>query len=189
MNKITRFQDIKLFTANGSWECDYRPHEMLNFLDELKKTDKLQMDPDFQRAHVWTVEQQQKYLEFFFRGGKSARVIYINHPGWQDNYKGECVLLDGKQRVEAFRRFYNNEITIFGSYLKDFTDKPDNVMHTLRINVNNLKTRAEVLQWYIDFNSGGTVHTTEEIDKVRNLLEKEEDHEDLRRNNALDLNG
>lgn len=41
------------------------------------------------------------------------------------------------------------------------------------INVNNLKTREEVLQWYIDFNAGGTVHSKEEIDRVKKLLEEE----------------
>jgi len=43
----------------------------------------------------------------------------------------------------------------------------------MKINVNDLQTRAEVLQWYIDFNSGGVVHTAEEIARVKALLEKE----------------
>jgi len=38
--------------------------------------------------------------------------------------------------------------------------------------VNNLKTRKEVLQWYIEFNSGGTVHTDAEIQRVKKLLEE-----------------
>lgn len=42
-----------------------------------------------------------------------------------------------------------------------------------KINVNNLLTRREVLQWYVEFNSGGTPHTTEELDRVRALLRKE----------------
>ena len=43
----------------------------------------------------------------------------------------------------------------------------------LLFNVNNLKTKAEVLVWYIEFNTGGTVHTEEEINKVKMLLENE----------------
>ena len=30
-----------------------------------------------------------------------------------------------------------------------------------------------MLQWYIEFNSGGVVHTKEELDRVRKLLEDE----------------
>lgn len=40
------------------------------------------------------------------------------------------------------------------------------------ISVNDLKTRAEVMQWYVDMNSGGTVHSAEEIDRVRSLIEE-----------------
>jgi hypothetical protein len=42
--------------------------------------------------------------------------------------------------------------------------------NTLIIHVNNLKTEKEVLQWYIDMNAGGTPHTTEEIDRVKKLI-------------------
>ena len=35
----------------------------------------------------------------------------------------------------------------------------------------SVKTREEVLSWYLDLNSGGTVHTEEELTKVRGLIE------------------
>jgi len=37
----------------------------------------------------------------------------------------------------------------------------------------HLEKAGEVLQWYLDFNSGGVVHTEEELKKVRELLESE----------------
>ena len=43
--------------------------------------------------------------------------------------------------------------------------------NTLMIHVNNLKTKREVLQWYIDMNAGGTPHTTEEIERVKKLID------------------
>lgn len=39
--------------------------------------------------------------------------------------------------------------------------------------VNELRTRAEVLRWYLQLNSGGVVHTEEELARVRALLEAE----------------
>lgn len=36
--------------------------------------------------------------------------------------------------------------------------------HTIKVNVNDLKTEKEVLQWYVDMNAGGTPHTKEEIE-------------------------
>lgn len=67
-----------------------------------------------------------------------------------------------------------NELIIFGNTrFSDFTDTlrmtgPDFIFY-----VNNLQKRAEVLQWYLDLNTGGVVHTDEEIEKVQRLLEQE----------------
>jgi hypothetical protein len=33
-----------------------------------------------------------------------------------------------------------------------------------------LKTKQEVLQWYIELNEGGTPHTEEEINRVKELI-------------------
>ena len=43
----------------------------------------------------------------------------------------------------------------------------------IKLKKNNLKTRKEVLQWYIEMNNGGTPHTKEEINRVKILLETE----------------
>ena len=39
------------------------------------------------------------------------------------------------------------------------------------VNVNDLQTKREVLQWYIEMNSGGTPHTEAEIERVKKLME------------------
>jgi len=132
----------------------------------------LQLNPDFQRGHVWAEDQQISYIEFLLKGGKSARIIYFNHPNWMGNWQGDFVCVDGLQRLTAVMRFFNNEIKVFDTYYKDFEDK----LHSdidLIFNVNNLKTKKEVLQWYLEMNSGGTIHTEEEISRVKELLKKE----------------
>lgn len=79
------------------------------------------------------------------------------------------VLVDGKQRLEAIRRFYENELPVFGSFATEYTDRL--LMHqSIKINMNDLSTRAEVVQWYIDLNSGGTPHTESEIEKAKALI-------------------
>jgi len=164
-----KFQDIPKFTGWGNYQVDIGICYLLTVLDNYKQDYKLDMDPDFQRAHVWTEAQQIKFLEFFFKGGKTGRQILFNCPGFTRGRLGHMVLVDGKQRLEAFRRFLTNEIRIFGSLYSEFEDKI-NHMVTMRFFVNDLKTRKEVLQWYVDLNAGGTVHTEAEIGKVRKLL-------------------
>jgi len=90
--------------------------------------------------------------------------------------QGQMVLVDGKQRLEAVRKFLRNELPVFKHTIEEFEDKKI-MLRSSNANfifkVNNLKTRKEVLQWYLDLNSGGVVHTSEEIEKVRRLLEQE----------------
>lgn len=79
-----------------------------------------------------------------------------------------CV--DGLQRLTAMRRFLKNEIPIFGTYCNEFEDSNALYSFSLKFNVNCLQTRKDMLQWYIDMNSGGTVHSEEEINRVKKLL-------------------
>ena len=39
------------------------------------------------------------------------------------------------------------------------------------LNVNDLKSEKEVLQWYVDMNAGGTPHSSEEIDRVIKMIQ------------------
>ena len=168
---MPKFRDIPQFSR-----ANYRitvPWGMLeSTLESYNEGGMLQLSPEFQRAHVWTTMQQVKYVEFCLRGGTSSREIFFNQADWMRGYKAPMYLVDGKQRIEAVRAFLRDEIPAFGY---DFSAYEDRLSLTdgFYFNVNNLKTYAEVLQWYIDLNTGGTVHTDEEIARVRALLERE----------------
>lgn len=133
----------------------------------------INMDPDYQRGHVWTEEQQIKFVEHVLRGGNSGLRIYCNCPGWGHDFRGPYEIVDGKQRVTAALRFLRNELPVFGGhYYKDFEDKLNNLIG-FEWSVNNLDTREKVLIWYLEMNDGLTAHTPEELNRVRGLLKKE----------------
>jgi uncharacterized protein with ParB-like and HNH nuclease domain len=143
----------------------------------LEKKDEqygVELNPDFQRGHVWTEKQQTAYIEFILKGGQSGKEIYFNHPNWMGSFEGNLQLVDGLQRITAVRKFLNNEVPVFdGYYYKDI----ENIsLHDLNLafslHVNNLKTRKEVLEWYVFMNSG-VAHTQEELDRVKNLIKEE----------------
>lgn len=174
MKKITKFADIPSFTRDGSWQCDFDFAYLLQFIDEHIKSYGLQLNPDFQRGHVWTEEQQIAWLEFFLRGGRTGRILYFNCPWWQDEKEdkgyNDFVCVDGLQRITAIRRFMNGEIPVFGSYVNEYEDTMSIVRHSIKVNINNLKSEKEVLQWYIDMNAGGTPHTNEEIERIKQMI-------------------
>jgi hypothetical protein len=172
--KYTRFQDIPQFTRSASYQVNVSWGYLEEHLNHLNDNGLLDLDPDFQRAHVWTEDKQRAYVEFVLRGGHSSKVIQFNCSSWMKNFNTPIELVDGKQRLESVRKFMRNELAIFGGCRYcDFKDKLRISTADFIFCVNDLETRAEVLQWYLDLNTGGVVHTSEEIEKVKKLLEVE----------------
>ena len=170
--KEPKFAAIPAFTRSAHYIVDMPLYQLENRIQDFIKEDSLDLDPDFQRTHVWNETQQVRYVEYLLRGGMSARVLYFNHPGWQRDWKGQMVIVDGKQRLEALRKFLRDELPIFGYTRSQFTDTI-RLVDGIKIAINDLPTRKEVLQWYLDLNDGGVAHTSAEIEKVRKLLVKE----------------
>lgn len=166
-----KYDDIPQFTKSGSYRVTVDWKYLLEHLNEWENERggaKLDMNPDFQRLHVWTEEQQIAYVEYILRGGMSGRDIYFNCVGWSGDYRGPFVLVDGKQRLQAATKFLTNAIPVFnGHYFKDIEGR---IRAHFNFNVNDLKTPKEVVQWYIEMNTGGTPHTKEEIEKARAIL-------------------
>jgi hypothetical protein len=171
---MVRFRDISQFP-----QCYYRCDVSWTYLEHHIERQRehgsaaLDLEPDFQRAHVWIPSQQIAYVEYVLRGGTSGKELYFNCPGWMNDFRGPYVIVDGKQRLEAVRAFLRGDIPAFGHYRGDYTDSPDILHVNFSWNIAAIDTRAEVLKWYLNFNSGGSVHTQAELDRVRELLERE----------------
>ena len=127
------------------------------------------LNPDFQRCHVWTREQQSKYIEFILRGGQSASVLYFNLDSSRGEH-GTLELVDGKQRLEAVKAWMSNEIPAFG-YRRNQITKITNIVESFKINIAEMTSRADVLEWYLMINEGGTPHSSEELQRVHALLD------------------
>ncbi len=168
-----RYKDIPKYTRSSQYCVNVHLSNFKYTIDEFKEEYGLQLNPEFQRGHKWTEKQQCGFIEFFLKGGK-CESIKFNKPSWQNysecNEYDDMVCVDGLQRTTAILRFTNNEIKVFGCYWNEF-DKPAQRRLSILVDVNDLKTEVEVLQWYIDLNSGGTIHTDEEIEKVKTMME------------------
>ena len=125
-------------------------------------------NPPYQRAHVWTEAQQAAYVEYMLRGGEVSRTLIVNAPRWhKDGYEG-ATLVDGKQRMEAVRKFVRNELPVFGGHrLQDFTGHMRTINARFRWDVVSLSSEAQLLDLYLSINAGGTPHSADEINRVR----------------------
>jgi len=146
----------------------------------------LNMNPDFQRGHVWTEAQQIAYIENFIRGGvgDTGRTITFNCSDFQRRRANDSdivgfYVIDGLQRLTAVRRFMNDEFKIFheelGGVDKDFFNGTGYRICSLiglSFNVYNMQYKKDVLDFYLAMNSGGTVHSPEEIERVKKMREE-----------------
>ena len=171
-NKKVNYRDLPRFTGDGHYNMDLGFNEFIGQIQDWQRMG-LDLTPDFQRGHVWTEAQQIAFIEFLIKGGVSP-IIRLNHSDWMNFRQPNptFVVVDGLQRITAIVRFLQDEIKAFGYFFSEYESNLGRGI-TVRININNLKTRKEVLSWYIELNTGGTVHTDEEIEKVKKLLEAE----------------
>jgi len=162
---MPRFEDIPLITV-----AKYHVDIFWDYMQDWIETEEVDMNPDFQRDYVWNQKQKEQYVEWILRNGNSGRDIYFNHPGWFRSFEGKMVIVDGKQRIEAVLGFLRNEVKAYGYYKNEYTDKYRIIHCSFSVHVADLETREEVLKWYLDMNTGGTIHTDEEVEKVKQLL-------------------
>lgn len=132
----------------------------------------LDLDPDFQRGHVWSEAQQVAFVEYALRGGleSSSGVLLFNCADWDQKMEAPVQIVDGLQRLTAALRFLRSEIPAFGRLRRDYCGSLSVTGARFEVHVNKLRTREEVLRWYLEINSGGVVHSDEEIARVKGLL-------------------
>jgi hypothetical protein len=130
------------------------------------------LNPDWQRGHVWTKKQKISYLEYLLRGGRTGREIYFNCSSWQGNYNTPVYCVDGLQRITAALDFVENRIPAYGCLYKDYEDNPRLTDSNFSFNMMNVRNKRDLLQVYVDFNSGGTPHKPKEIARIIEMIEQ-----------------
>lgn len=171
-----KFKDIKQFpfasyVVNVGWNYI---QEWIDHQNEDLEFMTCDMNPFFQRGYVWTNEQKISYVEYQLKGGFSGRDIFWNCPSWM-RFKstGNTIqLVDGKQRLNAILEFMNNELRAFGYLYSEFEDKLRPMDPNLLFHVNNLQTEREVVEWYVGFNTGGSVHSEKDLRPALDYLKQ-----------------
>lgn len=169
--KTLDYNDIPKLTSKGNYTISVALIDFEYTINRYIDRHDLDMNPDFQRGHVWNNKQKSSFIEFLLRGGETSPIVF-NHTEWgRFNCKGEMVIVDGLQRATAILEFFQNKVEVFGDYkYSDINNIYPNL--DIHITINNLKTRKEVLTWYLELNSGGTPHSEDEIARVKSLLDQ-----------------
>ena len=175
-NEISRpyrsYQDIPE-VVEAYYHTDIPLDGLHSTLKHYETSHGLIMDPDFQRMHVWTRQQQVAFVEHILRGGRN-NVIRWNSPGWmRSRYKMQPItLIDGKQRLTAVLLFLTGDLPAYGRCFNEWDGFMPSLAQ-LRFAINGLFTREAVLRWYLEMNKGNVAHTPDEISRIEALLTDE----------------
>ena len=164
-----KWRDIPQFP-----HCTYRVNVSWKFLedhirDTMKSLELVETQPDFQRGYVWSRQQQIDYVEYILRGGRYGRDLIWNCASWSGKYSTDddepLVLVDGQQRLGAVRAFMDDKILAFGTKYSDFegTIRGAGTGPDFIFQVFELQTEREVLEFYLALNTGGSVHTGQDL--------------------------
>lgn len=184
----------KIIQPRPFYNTQHRTVYLAYLKDELFGSDNyyrkyLDLNPVFQRGNVWTLEQQIAFVENFLRRPQAVnRNIYFND-GYvfnelkknQDNdwIAGKRVCLDGLQRITALLDFMDGKFACFDGQVtwEKIQNSPNqrSILGECYLDFYDLtlKTNQEVLDFYVDFNAGGTPHSKEEIERVKLLLDQQ----------------
>lgn len=174
MGKTLKQKSIPQIIPTGNYKID-------TFVGRLKETIQryvddygLELDPDFQRAHVWTMEQRIKFVEFVLQGGKPNPILF-NCEGWMRKSGGRFVIVDGKQRLTSLLMFLDGDFTVFKELDEDnvgyYAHELDYIGADIPIVINDLVGDEKVLEWYLQMNRANIAHTEDELKKVEEMLE------------------
>lgn len=166
----------------ATYECDTTWDRLEGAVSRIAESyGELEMNPDFQRGHVWTDEQQIAFIQNCLRNvvTSAGLLIQFNCASW-DDFEGTSIVglprglqcVDGLQRYTAITRFMKGEILAFGLDVSRFlgTGHSPN-SRKVRLAIHAITKKDALLKLYLDLNSGGTVHSAEELARVRQLLE------------------
>ena len=116
--------------------------------------------PNFQRPLVWTVDQQVKLIDSIWRHipigtyAVNFRVAGGLPPALRN------ILIDGQQRLNAIRAYWDDEIPYHGYYWSQLSDLDQS--HFVRVPFPQQRTDStsveEVHEYYNAMNFGGTDH-------------------------------
>jgi uncharacterized protein with ParB-like and HNH nuclease domain len=139
-------------------------------------TDKLIIDPDFQRNVVWELDKKSKFIE--------SVILNFPLPPWYLNQtkEGKQIIVDGLQRATALHEFVNDKFKLSGlealtrlngytfSELKKLPDDYQTRIEYKKLYVYFIKPSVPVKVVYDIFNRVNTGGTKLERQEVRNCI-------------------
>ena len=168
---------LKPCISKAHYDLKYVKSALVDWEDRYKV---VELNPDFQRGHIWSEHQQTKFIEGMLKNtvSESSLTIHFNNPYYRgyepkntDLPNGfQCI--DGLQRLTAILKYLNGELYPFGYDVNFFNTQYEYSGSYLYIYIAmySYEKKKDLLEHYLAINEGKTVHTDEELNRVKGMI-------------------
>jgi Protein of unknown function DUF262 len=135
----------------------------------------LDLDPDYQRDHVWSIEDKVSLIDSIFNHIDIGKFVYVYLEWAENDGKYAYEVLDGKQRIRAILDFYEDKFPYKGKYFSELSNRDHDHFDGYQISYAEIRnaTREQKLRYFLKLNTGGHIMSKEHLEKVREMLELE----------------
>jgi len=134
------------------------------------------LNPDYQRDLVWTLEDKQKLIESIFNNIDIGKFAFIKR-GFNKDVPSQQMyeILDGKQRLTAIMEFLEDRFKWRGLTFSDLSPSDQWHFETYSVAVAETSnmTKEQIYKYFLKLNTGGKPISTEHLEKVKCLLDVE----------------
>lgn len=140
----------------------------------------------YQRDYVWTLEDEQLFIESIYNGIECGKIVLREH-SWETvesrikNGETQDIafkdVIDGKQRLHTLKRFVNDEFKdLSGHYYSDLSEKAKREFENSRcltyLSLSQNATDEEVIKTFLMVNFAGKPMSQEHLDYVQKINDK-----------------
>ena len=132
----------------------------------------IDFNPDYQRDFVWTQSDKEKLIDSIFCNIDIGKFCFIKN-NYHDKYL--YTVLDGKQRIRAILDYYEGRFPYKGKYFNDLSSLDQTHFEHYMISMAEVDNadRKTILKYFLMLNTGGRIMSEEQLKKVRNLYNEE----------------
>jgi len=178
MPMSTRDKDAQppAFSNSEYYPLSYMQQDIYSLLSRCYNNyEGVDFDPDYQRGHVWEMEDKISLLDSIFAKRDIGKFVFNSR-----DYADEgplCEIIDGKQRLSAIKEFAEDRYKYRGYYFSELNWQDRNTFSNKSVSVAELDeaTEEEILETFLAVNITGRQQNTDHINHVKELLKEKND--------------
>jgi hypothetical protein len=157
----------------------YMQRDMSGLLNYYFQRHGIDLEPEYQRGNVWTIEQKRALIDSIFRNVDIGKIAIIKRP-WGDIPNTPATpklyeMLDGKQRMTALVEYFTGQFDYRGKYFRDLclSDQNHFKHYTVAVAETNPLTNEQKYRYFLKLNTTGTPVDEAHMEKVAGMLKEE----------------